>query len=127
MYGNMVSTDLMTRGIRPPHTPVRILATDDKPETRFCVTASGLLEVRSARQQVLRAAAPKQKPRTAGGLIMIMRMTWGKLRAGTWQDFERAYNATVAGKEVKGLRGRWLAQDVNDPNGGFAVSLWDTL
>ena len=54
---------------------------------------------------------------------MIMRITWGKLRAGTWQDFERAYHATVAGKEVKGLRGRWLAQDVNDPNGGFAVSL----
>jgi heme-degrading monooxygenase HmoA len=78
-------------------------------------------------QQVLRAAAPKQKPRTAGGPIMIMRITWGKLRAGTWQEFERAYHATVAGKEVKGLRGRWLAQDVNDPNGGFAVSLWDTL
>ena len=58
---------------------------------------------------------------------MIMRITWGKLRAGTWQDFERAYHGTVAGKEVKGLRGRWLAQDVNDPNGGFAVSLWDTL
>ena len=78
-------------------------------------------------QQVLRAAAPKQKPRTAGEPIMIMRITWGKLQAGTWQDFERAYHATVAGKEVKGLRGRWLAQDVNDPNGGFAVSLWDTL
>ena len=58
---------------------------------------------------------------------MIMRITWGKLQAGTWQDFERAYHATVAGKAVKGLRGRWLAQDVNDPNGGFAVSLWDTL
>jgi heme-degrading monooxygenase HmoA len=91
------------------------------------VTAPGLCEVWSAMKQVLRAAAPKQKPRTAGGPIMIMRMTWGKLRPGTWQDFERAYNATVAGKAVKGLRGRWLAQDVNDPNGGFAVSLWDTL
>jgi heme-degrading monooxygenase HmoA len=78
-------------------------------------------------QQVLRTAAPKQKLQTAGGPIMIMRMTWGKLRAGSWQDFERTYNATVAGKAVKGLRGRWLAQDVSDPNGGFAVSLWDTL
>jgi len=58
---------------------------------------------------------------------MIMRITWGKLRDGTWQDFEKAYQATVAGKAVPGLRGRWLAQDVNDPNGGFAVSLWDTL
>jgi heme-degrading monooxygenase HmoA len=58
---------------------------------------------------------------------MIMRMTWGKLRAGTWQEFEQAYRATIAGKEVAGLRGRWLAQDVQDPNGGFAVSLWETL
>jgi len=33
----------------------------------------------------------------------------------------------VAGKQVTGLRGRWLAHDVNDPNGGFSVSLWDTL
>ena len=57
---------------------------------------------------------------------MIMRITWGKLRAGTWQEYEQAYHATVAGKEVPGLRGRWLAQDVNDPDGGFSVSLWDT-
>ena len=58
---------------------------------------------------------------------MIMRITWGKLRAGSWQEFEAAYQATVAGKDVPGLRGRWLAQDVQDPDGGFAVSLWDSL
>ena len=58
---------------------------------------------------------------------MIMRITWGKLRAGTWQDYEQTYRATMAGKAIPGLRGRWLAQDVQDPNGGFAVSLWDTL
>ena len=39
---------------------------------------------------------------------MIMRTTWGKLRAGTWNEYEQAYHATVAGKEVPGLRGRWL-------------------
>ena len=58
---------------------------------------------------------------------MIMRITGGKLRAGTWQAYEQAYRATVAGTEVPGLRGRWLAQDVHDPDGGFAVSVWDTL
>jgi heme-degrading monooxygenase HmoA len=58
---------------------------------------------------------------------MIMRITWGKLRSGTWSEFEQAYKDTVVGKEVKGLQGRWLAQDVNDPDGGFAVSLWETL
>jgi hypothetical protein len=39
---------------------------------------------------------------------MIMRITWGKLRAGSWKDFEKTYNATVAtkGRQIKGLRGR---------------------
>ncbi len=58
---------------------------------------------------------------------MIMRITWGKLQPGKWQEFEQAYAATVVGREVKGLCGRWLAQDTQDPDGGFAVSLWDTL
>jgi heme-degrading monooxygenase HmoA len=58
---------------------------------------------------------------------MIMPMTWGKLRAGPWAEYEQAYHATVAGKTVPGLRGRWLAQDVQDPDGGFAVSVWDAL
>jgi heme-degrading monooxygenase HmoA len=57
---------------------------------------------------------------------MIMQITWGKLRAGTWQEYEQAYHATVAGQEVPGRRGRWLAQDVNDPDGGFSVSVEDT-
>ena len=50
---------------------------------------------------------------------MIMRITWGTLQPGTWQEFERTYQATVMGKEFKGLRGRWLAQDVNDSDGGL--------
>lgn len=58
---------------------------------------------------------------------MIMRITWGKLRPGTWNEFEQAYHDKVAGKEVEGLEGRWLAQDVEDPDGGFSVSLWDTM
>jgi heme-degrading monooxygenase HmoA len=58
---------------------------------------------------------------------MIMRITWGKLRPGTWNEFEQAYHAKVAGKEVKGLQGRWLAQDAETPDGGYSVSLWDTM
>ncbi len=57
---------------------------------------------------------------------MIMRITWGKLQSGKWAEFEQAYHNTVVGKAIKGLQGRWLAQDVQDPDGGFAVSLWDT-
>jgi heme-degrading monooxygenase HmoA len=57
---------------------------------------------------------------------MIMRMTWGKLRVGCWHEYEQAYRAAVADQGVPGLRGRWLAQDVQEPDGGFAVSLWDS-
>ena len=58
---------------------------------------------------------------------MVIRITWGKLRAGAWNDFERAYRASVVvkGKNIKGLRGRWLAQDEGDRDTGFAVSLWE--
>jgi heme-degrading monooxygenase HmoA len=59
---------------------------------------------------------------------MIMRMTWGKLRPGSWNEFEKTYRATVAAKggNIKGLRGRWLLQDSQDKDTGFAVSLWDS-
>ena len=59
---------------------------------------------------------------------MIMRITWGKLRAGSWNQFEATYSATVAakGRTLKGLRGRWLLQDTDDKDTGFAISLWDS-
>jgi hypothetical protein len=37
------------------------------------------------------------------------------------------YRSLLAGKAIQGLRGRWLVQDVNDPDSGFAVSVWETL
>ncbi|MBI3330247.1 MAG: hypothetical protein HYZ81_26510 [Nitrospinae bacterium] len=60
---------------------------------------------------------------------MIMRITWGRVHPGKWNEYEQAYNATVVAKTkgLKGLRGRWLAQDMNDRDAGFAVSLWDSL
>ena len=36
-------------------------------------------------------------------------------------------NIRPKGKGLKGLRGRWLAQDAGDKDTGFAVSLWDNL
>ncbi len=57
-----------------------------------------------------------------------MRITLGKLRPGSWNEFEKMYKATVAAKgaQIKGLRGRWLLQDTNDQDTGFAVSLWES-
>jgi heme-degrading monooxygenase HmoA len=59
---------------------------------------------------------------------MVIRITWGRLRAGAWNDFERTYRAKVAeGKTIKGLRGRLLVQDSADKDAGFAISLWENL
>lgn len=60
---------------------------------------------------------------------MIMRITWGKLHPGSWDDYEKTYRATVVakGQDTQGLRGRWLAQDTQDKDAGFAVSLWDSM
>ena len=30
---------------------------------------------------------------------MVLRITWGKLRAGAWDEFERTYRANVVTKE----------------------------
>jgi heme-degrading monooxygenase HmoA len=59
---------------------------------------------------------------------MVIRITWGRLRAGVWNEFERAYRAKVIdGKTVKGFRGRLLVQDSEDKDTGFAMSLWDNV
>ena len=59
---------------------------------------------------------------------MVIRLTWGRLRAGAWSEFERTYRAKVIeGKTVKGLRGRLLVQDSGDKDAGFAMSLWENL
>ena len=59
---------------------------------------------------------------------MVIRITWGRLRAGAWSEFERTYRAKVSeGKTIKGLRGRLLVQDSGDKDAGFAMSLWENL
>jgi quinol monooxygenase YgiN len=57
---------------------------------------------------------------------MVIRITWGRLRAGAWNEFERTYRANVVeSKTVQGLRGRLLVQDSTDNDAGFAISLWE--
>ena len=60
---------------------------------------------------------------------MIMRITWGRIHPGKWDEYEKMYNATVVAKSknIKGLKGRWLAQDMTDKDAGYAVSLWDSV
>jgi len=57
---------------------------------------------------------------------MLLRIIHGKVRAGTWDSYERVYKdvMTKVGK-MPGLRGRWLARAVDDPTAGYSISLWE--
>jgi len=57
---------------------------------------------------------------------MMLRIIHGKLKPGTWDSYERAYKDVVAkAGKIPGLRGRWLAHAVNDPDAGYTISLWE--
>ena len=58
---------------------------------------------------------------------MYMRIVWGKILPGKWNEFEVAFKAAMTARgEVKGLKDHWLARDQNDANAGFSITLWDT-
>jgi heme-degrading monooxygenase HmoA len=56
---------------------------------------------------------------------MMLRIIHGKLKPGTWDSYERSYKEVMgrAGK-ISGLKGRWLAHAVDDPDAGYTISLW---
>ena len=57
---------------------------------------------------------------------MYMRIVWGKILPGKWNEFEVAFKAAMAVRgEVKGLKDHWLARDQNDSNAGYSITLWD--
>lgn len=59
---------------------------------------------------------------------MFVRMVWGKLRPGSWEEYERHYHERlVNGTKVKGLKERQLLRSTQDPDEGISLSVWDTL
>ena len=57
---------------------------------------------------------------------MQVRIIYGKLRQGTWDAYEQAYKKIMtASGQLPGLRARWLVRDVDDPDAGYSISLWD--
>lgn len=58
---------------------------------------------------------------------MYMRVTWGRLKKGCWADYEASYKKIVSELgDIDGLVARWLVQDVNDRDAGYAVSIWES-
>ena len=60
---------------------------------------------------------------------MFVRMVWGKLRPGSWEEYQHHYSTRVASNAptIKGLRQRQLLRSTEDPDEGISLSEWDTL
>jgi heme-degrading monooxygenase HmoA len=60
---------------------------------------------------------------------MYMRIIWGKLRPGQWDAYEAAYKDVLrpGSENIRGLKGRWLARDLDDRDAGYSVSLWESV
>lgn len=59
---------------------------------------------------------------------MFARVAWGKVKPGTWEDYERVYKEEIvpASRGVKGLRFRELLRGTDDPNEGMSLTLWES-
>ena len=64
-------------------------------------------------------------PATGDSLIM---MAWGKLRLGSWDQYEQYFRDQVmeSTESVDGLRKRMLLRSTEDPDEGVSVSVWDS-
>ena len=64
-------------------------------------------------------------PAAEQSLIM---MAWGKLRLGSWDQYEQFYRDQVLsgdGGDVEGLADRLLLRSTEDPDEGVSVSVWE--
>jgi heme-degrading monooxygenase HmoA len=60
---------------------------------------------------------------------MHVRMLWGRLRVGMWDEYERYYNENIASVTdgVQGFVGRQLIQSTENPDEGMSITLWESL
>jgi heme-degrading monooxygenase HmoA len=57
---------------------------------------------------------------------MLVRIIYGKLKPGSWDSYEHAYKEIMSNTgKIAGLRGRWLTRDVDNPDAGYSISLWE--
>ena len=56
---------------------------------------------------------------------MLLRIIHGELKPGTWAEYEKAYIEVMEGVSVEGLHGRYLARDLDNPDAGYSVSIWE--
>lgn len=58
---------------------------------------------------------------------MFMRISWGRVKSGQWEEYERRFDK-LSGEQAAGWgpKRRWLVRDLDEPDAGFALSLFDT-
>ena len=56
---------------------------------------------------------------------MIVRISRGRIRPGSWDQFEAAWNDVYGSVQPAGLRGRALIRDFEDADRGASISVWD--
>jgi heme-degrading monooxygenase HmoA len=56
---------------------------------------------------------------------MNVRISRGRIKPGTWDLFETAWNDTYGSLQPAGLRARALIRDFEDPDRGASISVWD--
>ncbi|CAI8013891.1 hypothetical protein GBAR_LOCUS8744 [Geodia barretti] len=63
---------------------------------------------------------------TAEGAFLMM--AWGKLRLGSWDQYEDYYRSQVeqTTTSVDGLRKRLLLRSTEDPDEGLSLSVWES-
>src|SRR5262245_33019480 len=58
---------------------------------------------------------------------MLMRIIWGRIVSGQWDAFEAAFKKAISLRgDVKGLKNQWFARDLDDPDAGYSIKLWET-
>lgn len=58
---------------------------------------------------------------------MFMRIIWGRIKEGQWQEYENRFKKLAEANVAKGgPKKRWLVRDVDEPDAGFAISAFDT-
>lgn len=60
---------------------------------------------------------------------MYVRMIWGRLKRGAWNEYVSHYNeaADRITKDVKGFKGRQLLRSTENPDEGMSITVWDNL
>ena len=60
---------------------------------------------------------------------MYVRMLWGRLKTGMWDEYEKYYNEHMnqLTEGMDGFRGRQLLRSTENPDEGLSITLWETL